>query len=206
MKTRHTLAESVELTPPKIKGSRFTAWLGRADDRATADRLVAARRALDPQASHHCWAWRGLGPTDLAFSDDGEPNGSAGRPILDVITGQDLTGVVAVVTRWFGGTKLGVGGLVRAYGGAVVAALDTAEIVEIVPTETLVAQFGYGDSGPVKGVLVAQGVEPDDEVFGADVTQTFALPLAEAEALAIALRDATAGRAIIRWPDRVLPG
>ena len=204
MKTRLTLAADVALTPPKIKGSRFTAWLGRADDRAVADALIGARRALNPQATHHCWAWRGLGPTDLAFSDDGEPSGSAGRPILDVVVGHDLTGVVAVVTRWYGGTKLGVGGLVRAYGGAVGAALKGAQIIEIVPSERLIVEFDYHDSGRVRGVLVAQKIEPTEEAFGAKVKQTFSLPLSRAEAVATALRDATAARVILLWPDREL--
>ena len=204
MKSRRTLAEPVEYTPPKIRGSRFTAWLGLADDRAAADAAIAARRALDPQATHHCWAWRGLGPTDLAFSDDGEPSGSAGRPMLDVVVGAQLTGVVAVVTRWYGGTKLGVGGLVRAYGGAVGEALKSAEIVEIVPTERLVLEFAYGDSGRVRGVLAAQGITPVRENFGATVIQEFALPTAHSESVGVALRDATAARAIIRWPDRLV--
>lgn len=105
-------------------GSRFFAFLAPAPDVAHAEEFLAALRKRYPDATHHCFAWRiGRPPVERA-SDAGEPAGTAGPPMLAVLRGADLTDVVAVVVRWFGGTKLGKGGLVRAYGGAVRAALE----------------------------------------------------------------------------------
>jgi uncharacterized YigZ family protein len=107
-----------------VKGSRFLAWVRSAPDEAAARRTVEEARATYPDASHHCSAWR-IGER-LAADDDGEPGGTAGRPMLEVLLKRDLDHVVVVCVRWFGGTKLGAGGLVRAYGGTAAKALDGA--------------------------------------------------------------------------------
>ena len=107
-----------------VKGSRFLAFarpLGSPDE---VEPLLAARRSAYPDAHHHVWAWR-WGDV-LRWSDDGEPAGSAGRPVSEVLLKRELDRVALVVTRVFGGTKLGVGGLVRAYGGAAARVLDAA--------------------------------------------------------------------------------
>jgi uncharacterized YigZ family protein len=140
-----TIAEGLRHEPPKTKGSRHIATIAPVATTAAAEAVVARVRDEMPDATHHAFAWRlraGDGPSGLSFrsSDDGEPSGSAGRPILAQIDGRELTDVVVVVTRYFGGTKLGVGGLVRAYGGAAAEALDLAEIVEVVPEVTLRVQ------------------------------------------------------------------
>lgn len=107
-----------------VKGSRFIAWVAPIEREQDATELVEKARSVHPDASHHCSAWR-FGEV-LRFSDDGEPGGTAGRPMLEVLLRRDLHNSVAVVTRYFGGTKLGAGGLVRAYSGAVAKALDLA--------------------------------------------------------------------------------
>ncbi|MET1132234.1 MAG: YigZ family protein [Aeromicrobium sp.] len=111
--------------------SRFLARAGRVEDEASARSLIADVRATHHDARHHCTAFV-IGP-DAALrrsNDDGEPSGTAGRPMLEVLTGRELSDVVVVVTRWFGGTLLGTGGLVRAYSDATAAALDAAGVRE----------------------------------------------------------------------------
>jgi uncharacterized YigZ family protein len=107
-----------------VKGSRFLAWVRTVEDEGSARRAVEEARATFPDASHHCSAWR-IGAR-LAADDDGEPGGTAGRPMLEVLLKRDLDHVAVVCVRWFGGTKLGAGGLVRAYGGTAAKALDAA--------------------------------------------------------------------------------
>lgn len=118
----------------EIKRSRFITWIGRADDGDEARDLIALARAEYPDARHHCSAYihevPGANRVERS-SDDGEPSGTAGAPMLEVLRGSGLTEVVAVVTRWFGGTLLGTGGLVRAYGDAVRAAVDRARVREV---------------------------------------------------------------------------
>ncbi len=195
-----SLAAPVEVHTDPIKGSRFIGWAGPAADRAACDAAVAERKAAYPDARHHCWAWLGHGPTDIAFSDAGEPNGSAGRPILDVLRGQGLTDSLVVVSRWFGGTKLGVGGLVRAYGAAANAALDAAERIELVPQTHLVIDVAYADLNPVEAALAQRDLTPE-RAFGDGVRFTLTLASEAVPDLQIALRDATAGRARVHADD-----
>lgn len=106
------------------RGSRFLAWVFRADDEAAFQGRLTALRAEHPKARHHCWAWRIGGA--YRFHDDGEPGGTAGRPMLQVLDGSGLDDVAAVCVRYFGGVKLGTGGLARAYSGATARALEAA--------------------------------------------------------------------------------
>ncbi|MCA9712397.1 MAG: YigZ family protein, partial [Myxococcales bacterium] len=128
--------------PAPIKGSRFLATLAPVHDRAQARAFVAEIEAEMPDATHHCWALRLARPSLERAVDAGEPSGSAGRPILAAMTGRDVVDACVVVTRYFGGTKLGVGGLVRAYGGAAAAVLDGAALVPWVDTETWTLEHG----------------------------------------------------------------
>jgi uncharacterized YigZ family protein len=179
---------------PKIKGSRFIAAAAPIADRAGADAWVAARREADPQATHHCFAFRlGRDENDFRFADDGEPSGTAGRPILKEIDGRDLTDVIVVVARYFGGTKLGSGGLVRAYGGAAAAAFDHAEIVEQRITAPLCLGFAYGRLGAVQGVLAGFDLAPTESAYGEEVRLTLAVPVEELARVRTLLTDATAG-------------
>ncbi len=194
MPTIRTLARPLRHEPPKIKGSRFIASLApvAAADGATA--FVDALREDFPDATHNCFAWRvGVGRDAMRTSDDGEPSGTAGRPILQEIDGRRLTDVVVVVTRYFGGTKLGTGGLIRAYGGAAAAALELADVVERPVVETLRLTFSYDASGAVAGVLSAFRLDPMDSDYGAEVWMEVAVPVEQTDRLKTALRDATRG-------------
>jgi uncharacterized YigZ family protein len=112
----------------EVRKSRFLAGTFRAASTDEALALLKRIREESRDADHHCWAWRiGPGGEQSRYSDDGEPSGTAGPPILQVLARREMTNVLLVVTRYFGGTKLGAGGLARAYGEAAKAALDASE-------------------------------------------------------------------------------
>ncbi len=148
------------------KGSLFLAWIGPATTeeaaRAAMDRL--ARR--HPDASHHCWAWRLGSPPRERSADAGEPSGTAGVPILQVLRGAGLSDVLAVVIRWFGGTKLGKGGLARAYAAAAREALAGLPTVLCVPTLRLTLDIPYERVGAVKRLIHPPAVELESEEYG----------------------------------------
>jgi uncharacterized YigZ family protein len=159
----HSLAETNHFEEV-IRRSRFIAHAGRV--RTLRETLEFFEAVADPQASHNCWAWRL--DHQYRFNDDGEPSGSAGRPILAAIEGRQLDQVMIVVTRHFGGIKLGVGGLVRAYGGTAAKCLDRAGIVEVVIRKDyrLHVEFALADS--VHHLLDRFDVEKRNEFYGND--------------------------------------
>ena len=124
-----------------IKASRFIAYLSKALTVEEAQSQLADIRKLHPDANHHCWAYR-IGEV-YRFSDDGEPGGTAGRPMVEVLNKRDIDRVLAVVVRYFGGTKLGAGGLIRAYSGTVAKALDNASLVAVVPMILLEIEISF---------------------------------------------------------------
>jgi putative IMPACT (imprinted ancient) family translation regulator len=112
------------------RGSRFVAWVFRCPDEEGLQRRLAELRTEFPKARHHCWAWRS-GP-HYRFADDGEPGGTAGRPLLQALEGAGLDEAAVICVRWFGGVKLGTGGLVRAYSAAAARAAADAGRTPIV--------------------------------------------------------------------------
>lgn len=181
----------------RVRGSRFVGEAAPASSETQALGVVAAARAATPDASHHCWAFRLEGGRERA-SDDGEPRDTAGAPILRHLRGSGLEDVVVVVTRWFGGTKLGRGGLVRAYGDAAAAVLASA------PTgvRQILVEFDldhdYELSGPVDAVVAAHDAQVEDATYGARVHLRVAVPRGRAAPFADAVVDATAGRVVPR--------
>jgi uncharacterized YigZ family protein len=147
------------------KGSRFLAVIGPAVDEAAARSALAALEREHPDATHHCWAWRLGSPPRERSSDAGEPAGTAGVPMLQVLRGAGLSDVVAVVVRWFGGTKLGKGGLARAYAAAVREALETLPVVAREPTARLAFEVAYEKVGAVKRLLRPPEVELESEDY-----------------------------------------
>ena len=194
-----TIAEPLEHEPDKTKGSRHIANLFPVKNQADIDTALQSVRARMPDASHHAYAWRlGRGENDFRYSDDGEPSGSAGKPMLKHIDGHDLTDILVVVSRYFGGTKLGTGGLVRAYGGAAQAALDRATIVAVIPHATIHIQHAYEDPGAIASVLNTFALQPTKSDYGTQVDLEVSVPQAQAEAFERTIRDATAARARIQ--------
>jgi putative IMPACT (imprinted ancient) family translation regulator len=175
----------------EIKHSRF---LAQAMPLASADAVQAAIAALsDPDATHNCWAWRH--GAHYRSSDDGEPAGTAGRPILAAIDGQGCDRVLVVVTRWYGGIKLGAGGLVRAYGGAAAECLRLAERIALIAEAELAFACPFAHLGDAHAALQALGAQKCEERFDADGAQLrVRLPADRLDALKTRLRDATRDR------------
>ncbi len=185
-----------------VRHSRFVAHAGHASSPDAAMAFVASVRQDD--ATHNCWAYR-IGD-QYRSSDDGEPSGTAGRPILAAIDGQGLDQVAVVVARWFGGIKLGAGGLVRAYGGAAAQCLRTASRRPLVQLRELHVRAGFDDIGAVHAALQAHGATPLEERFDSDgLSLRLTLPQEAIEALAEQLRDATRDRARIITPGEDAP-
>jgi len=189
--TVHT--ESQHETPP-VKGSRFLATVAPAGSPEEARAVVSRIAETHPRANHHCWAFL-LSDGTARSSDDGEPSGSAGRPILARIEGREATDIVVVVTRWFGGTKLGVGGLVRAYGGCAGVALDAAEPVPVDVRVEVVIRYGYSDTGAVDSVLSEYAAKDGATDYGAEVLRTVLVEPERVDALRLRLSENTSGRA-----------
>jgi uncharacterized YigZ family protein len=181
----------------EIKHSRFLAQAAPIDDADAA--LAFVRQVSSADATHNCWAYR-LGG-DYRSSDDGEPAGTAGRPILAALDGQGFDRVVVVVTRWFGGIKLGAGGLVRAYGGTAAECLRLAPRQPLLALATLQLACGFEDIGSVHAALAVHAASKLDEQFSADgVHLVLQLPQDQCEALKIRLRDATRNRIRLMEP------
>ncbi len=176
------------------KGSRFIATVRPVSNEDEAKRFRDELAAEWPDASHHCWAWRIASPAIDRAGDDGEPSGSAGRPILNQLSGRDLLDTAVIVSRWFGGTKLGVGGLVRAYGGAAGEALELATTSPWVERTAIEVVHGHGDTGVVERVLAMFDVSIDDVDWSSEVTRRGSAAAEDLDALWAALADSTNGR------------
>jgi len=189
----HTLAAPASHAI-EVKHSRFLAQAAPVD--TPADALAFLESVARTPATHHCWAYR-IG-ADYRSADDGEPAGTAGRPILAAIDGQGFDRVIVVVTRWYGGVKLGAGGLVRAYGGTAAECLRTAPRIELVDYRELVVHAGFEDTGALHAALAAHGAERIDEAFDAGgLRMRLRVRADRVEALSAHLRDATRNRARI---------
>jgi uncharacterized YigZ family protein len=195
--SRQTLAgrASFEL---EVKKSRH---LAQAAPCTTPEQALAfVAEVGDPAATHNCWAYR-IGQ-QYRFSDDGEPGGTAGRPILAAIDGQGLDGVVVVVTRWFGGIKLGAGGLVRAYGGAAAECLRTAPRQPIIDMVEARLRVGFEHAASLHALLTHYHGEKLEERFDADGSVLrIRIPCDNAQPLALALRDSTRGQSHFELVD-----
>ena len=152
----------------EIKRSRFIAWAAQARTATEAREIIDAARSEFPDARHHCSAFSvGFPNPSLHSSDDGEPAGTAGRPMLAVIQGSGLVHVVAVVTRYFGGTLLGTGGLVRAYSEATQAALDAAKQVRLEIAQRVAIELPYEMSAKVESEIRSAGFAVLDSHYDA---------------------------------------
>lgn len=184
-----------------MQGSRFHAWLAPAAGPGDATASRAARAQADPDATHHCWAYRvwDRGLVEGAGFDAGEPAGTAGRPILRALERMDVVQAVCVVSRWFGGVKLGTGGLARAYGEAARAALDVAReegaLAGARPRAVFRVAFAYPLSGPVRRVIAAHGGRESGSVYGARVELEVSVAPHRARAFVASLGEATGGAA-----------
>jgi uncharacterized YigZ family protein len=192
----HTLAAPAR-SELVIKKSRFIGCVQPMPDRASAQAHVDALWKQHPGAAHICWALLAGGQS--AAVDDGEPGGTAGRPMLDVLRHQDLEGVLATVVRYFGGVKLGAGGLVRAYTDTVAQALLTATKVPLQRMKTLQCLVPYALEGLLRREIEAAHAELLEVQHGTLVTLHLRLPEAQAAAFVQRINDQGQGR--VGWQD-----
>jgi len=187
-----------------VAGSEFIGHAAPARTIEEAEAFVAEVREAHPDATHNVPAYR-VRVDDGSFlreyeSDEDEPSGSAGKPALNVLQQRDLENVVVVVTRYYGGTNLGVGGLARAYGEATKRAVDAAGVVEEVPETPVVVETDYDDSGTVRGILESEGLAFEAD-YGERVRFEAWVPRHRADGVRDRLRSATSGRAEVGAGD-----
>jgi len=178
-----------------VSNSRFIASVARANTVDEAKAFLAGIRQEMPDATHHVYAFRvGYGNSVIeGMSDDGEPSGTAGPPVLAVVRGSDIGDIVMVVTRYFGGTKLGTGGLVRAYGDAARAALESLKTERKIERKTLGIETPYTFYQPIRRLVDEHEGVVDEEEFAGDVTILASFPLDQIETFTSAVIELTAG-------------
>ncbi|MBU7461410.1 MULTISPECIES: YigZ family protein [Lactiplantibacillus] len=178
-----------------IKKSRFIAHLYRITSEEDAQAKIAAVRAANPKANHNCFAYM-LGDDDhiQRMSDDGEPSGTAGSPILEVLKANDVHDVLAIVTRYFGGIKLGAGGLIRAYNGTPAAAIEACGKVERVLQMRLAIALDYRNVDALNYYLQQNQLVILNTDYGVQVTQTIAVSAAELAAVQTAITNLLSGQ------------
>ncbi|MDG6093841.1 IMPACT family protein [Acetobacter sp. AN02] len=182
----------------EIRKSRFLARAAPVGDEDAASAFI--REVSDPDARHNCWAWK-IGAR-YRSDDDGEPSGTAGRPILQMIEARGLDRVVVVVTRWFGGIKLGAGGLVRAYGGTAAECLRLAPRMELIPQTILAFHCPFSDHAMMHARLGDMQTEIVSEDFDATgARMNIRVPEADAQTITLRITDLTRGHAQPRQPE-----
>lgn len=188
-----TLARNAEASI-EVKRSRFLATLVRVEDEAQARAVVDRLRREHWEAGHHCTAFvLGADGAVQRSSDDGEPAGTAGAPMLEVLRGAEVSDTLAVVTRWFGGVLLGAGGLVRAYGDAVRAGLDQAGTLRRSRVREVELILDHADAARLETELRARGVSVLDVAYAAQVRLLLAVPVDRHDHLTAAVAELTGG-------------
>lgn len=183
-----------------VRRSRFVTTAGRASTPEAAHAFIDAVRRELPDATHHCWAFVAGPPgstSHVGMSDAGEPHGTAGRPMLAVLLHNDVGEIVVVCSRWFGGVKLGTGGLARAYARGVSHVLESLPTSELVSRVALVATVAYQDVDGLRLLSERHGALVERESYGAAVEYRLAVPLPEVQRFRAALAELTNGRATV---------
>jgi uncharacterized YigZ family protein len=194
---RYSVPGERHRTQVTIERSRFICTVARVSGPEEAQAFIRELNAEFPDATHNCWAYV-IGPPGstgrVGMSDDGEPHGTAGRPMLTVLLHSGVGDVAAVVTRYYGGVKLGTGGLVKAYSGAVQQALATLPRAERIELVELTVRFAFPVIDRVRQLLPAHEAEVLAEEYGTEVEYRIRLPRSQRDALRASLLDATRGQ------------
>ena len=196
----YKIPATLHRTEETIKRSRFIATVAHAFTEEDAKVFISIIKNEFPDATHNCWAYVAGPPGDTArigMSDDGEPHGTAGKPILTVLLHSEIGEIVAVVTRYFGGTKLGTGGLVRAYSGSVKNALAGLSIKEKRDVITLTAILDYSKIIAVRQMIESFNSEIIEAKYEADVSFKIELPKNNKDSFIHAITDLTGGEILI---------
>jgi len=180
----------------KIKGSRFIGRIFKCCSVAEAEEILLRIRKEFYDATHNCFAWKiGIGNTMVfKYSDDGEPSGTAGRPIFDQLEGHNLTDVIIIVTRYYGGTKLGTGGLTHAYSDSASDVIKKAGIVECFITDRFDISLDFSDYNSVERLIRNEGASITESDFSSNVKLTIEIRLSKLDGLKEKLIDLTSGR------------
>ena len=184
-----TLASSVTFEED-IKKSRFQAIAAVVENEQQVKIFLEHHRDLS--TTHQCWAWK-IGH-HVRFNDDGEPSGTAGRPILATIEGNDLTNVIVLVNRWYGGIKLGTGGLVRAYGGCAGQCLLLAEKIELIEKKEIRFACLFNEWAIIQYELMQQQIEYQEQYTETGVVIEARVQVHQIEVLKLKLQDVSRGR------------
>ncbi len=189
------------------KKSRFLGKIKKVETEEEALSYIESIKKQHWDARHNCFAYIiGTKGETVRCSDDGEPSGTAGKPMLEVLQNQELRNVVAVVTRYFGGVLLGTGGLVRAYTQATQEALKEAEICTMTPVSVLDIQTDYNVIGKVKYTLVQEEISVFNEEYTVDVVVTAAVPMDKKEYLTKKLTEVTNGKVVMEEKEQIYMG
>ena len=192
----YTTLKGMTSSEIKVKGSRFIGYATTAGNKQEAEFFIRRISKKHHDATHNCFAYRiGIGDNAIfRYSDAGEPSGTAGRPILEAIEGRELTDVVCVVTRYFGGTKLGMGGLSRAYGECAVKTLDRGDKIKEYVTQPLRIAYEYYLTGVVMGLVSDYDCKIESTQYKTGTEMILNVRLSLLERFRQALIDATAGK------------
>jgi uncharacterized YigZ family protein len=188
-----------------IERSRFICTVQRAGDAKSAQALLRELHAEFADATHHCWAYVAGPPGStniVGMSDAGEPHGTAGRPMLTVLLPSGVGEIVAVVTRYYGGTKLGTGGLVKAYGGTVQLALEGLRLMERVNYSNVVVSIGYPSVSTIQQAIAALDAVVVEQDYGEQVSYRLRVPSGNVEELRTTVADATRGEGRLSVDER----
>ena len=186
------------------KKSRFLGKIKQVETEEEALEFIESIKKQYWDARHNCFAYIiGTKGETVRCSDDGEPSGTAGKPMLEVLQNQELRNVVAVVTRYFGGVLLGTGGHVRAYTQATQEALKEAQVATMTPMAVMTVKTDYNAIGKIKYVLAQEEVPVLNEEYAVDVVVTMAVSLAEKERMIKKLIEVTNGKAVIEEKEQI---
>ncbi|MCH7293252.1 IMPACT family protein [Acinetobacter genomosp. 15BJ] len=188
-----TLANMVTFEE-EIKKSRFQAIAAAVENEQQVKNFLEEHKDLS--TTHQCWAWK-IGH-QVRFNDDGEPSGTAGRPILATIEGNELTNVIVLVNRWYGGIKLGTGGLVRAYGGCAGQCLVLAEKIELIEKKEVQFSCLFNEWAIIQYELVQQQIEYQESYIDTGVVIQARLQVHQIEPLRLKLQDVSRGRELLK--------
>ena len=205
MTNRYPIPGAQTRVEEEFSRSRFITTVAHTPTVEDARAFIQRMREEFNDASHNCWAYVAGPPgstAQIGMSDDGEPHGTAGKPMLTVLLHSGVGEICAVVTRYFGGTLLGKGGLVKAYSGGVQLALTVLPLDERVPKATLVVMIDYSAVTPFQRLYGDYEVTIISEEYGVDVTYTLTLPLEQVDSFMSTMIDLTSGQAVIEIVDK----
>lgn len=193
-----TIAKPLRAAELKVVGSRFIANLYPVSTKEEIESYLERIRKEFYDASHHCYAFRlGANAEQVRAADDGEPSGTAGKPILMVIEGAKLTNVLCVVTRYFGGTKLGTGGLARAYTDAAKLAMEDAQIKTVYHMKELRLTYSFDDMSGVERMIAKYGAEKLESIYSDTVEMRISIRQSFVEVFIKEIIDSFQGRVAV---------